>query len=97
MQTGVATPPMTLVAGLRKTKSGTRLLRKLQLSAMQETFLRRITAKASAYHVPGKPGAMHTWPLVSSVLDKCTLQLSCAELCLILHLLFRSTAAENPP
>lgn len=54
---GLLHRPMTL-AGLRKTESGTRVLRKLQLMAMWETFHGRTTAKA--YNVPGKPGAVHS-------------------------------------
>lgn len=56
---GLLHHPMTL-AGLRKTESGTRLLRKLQLPAMWETLHGRTAAKASAYDVPGKPGAVHS-------------------------------------
>lgn len=56
---GLLHHPMTL-ADSRKTESGTRLLRKLQLPAMWETFHGRTTAKASAYNVPGKPGGVHS-------------------------------------
>lgn len=56
---GLLHHPMTL-AGLRKTESGTRLLRKLQLPAVWGTLDGRTPGKASAYDVPGKPGAVHS-------------------------------------
>ena len=92
---GLLHHPMTSVAGFRKTQSGTRFLRKVQLPATQETFLGRITAEA--YHVPGKPGAVQFWSWLSSILDKCALRPPCADLRFVLHLLFRNTATKKLP
>lgn len=94
---GLLHHPMTSVGGLRKTQSGTRLLRNYSCQQRRKLFFRRLTAKASAYYVPGKPEAVHSSPWLSFILDKCTLHNFCAEFCFILHLLFRSTTTKKLP
>lgn len=95
MQTGAAALSRELSSRFKENTGGTRLLRELQLPAMQETFLGRITKPQPTMSLESQ--GLCTPGSGSSILDKCTLQPSCTELFFVLHLFLMSTATKKLP
>ena len=97
MQTGAAASSHDLTSRFKENTEGNKASEETSCQQGVKLFSEELQPKPQPTMSLESQGPCDPGLGSPSILDKCTLQPSCAELCFILHLLFRSTTTKKLP